>query len=230
MPEAALEITSLSKSYPVGHLFARRPRPVLVDLSLRVDRGEVFGYLGANGSGKTTTLKILMGLLRPEKGTISILGRPLDDRAWRFQIGYLPEHPYLYDYLTPREYLDYVGRLFGMGKEARRARTHDLLKLVGLARAADVSMRRFSKGMVQRAGLAQALVNDPELRLPRRADVRPRSVGPAARARPHPGPEGARQDRLLLHAHPPRRGDALRPRGRPARGPSPRRWVAWTRS
>jgi ABC-2 type transport system ATP-binding protein len=163
MPEVALEISSLSKSYQVGHLFARRPRPALVDLSLRVDRGEVFGYLGPNGSGKTTTLKVLMGLLRPEKGTISILGGAHTDRAWRFHVGYLPEHPYLYDYLTPREYLDYVGRLFGMGAEARRARTHDLLKLVGLSRAADLSMRRFSKGMVQRAGLAQALVNDPEM-------------------------------------------------------------------
>jgi ABC-2 type transport system ATP-binding protein len=163
MPEAALEITSLGKSYRVGHLFARRPRPVLVDLSLRVDRGEVVGYLGPNGSGKTTTLKVLMGLLRPEKGTISILGHAHADRAWRFKVGYLPEHPYLYDYLTPREYLDYVGRLFGMGREARRARANDLLKLVGLTRAADLAMRRFSKGVVQRAGLAQALMNDPEL-------------------------------------------------------------------
>src|SRR5262245_25851416 len=139
MPEAALEISSLSKSYPVGHLFGRRLRPALVDLSLQVARGEVFGYLGPNGSGKTTTLKVLMGMLHPDKGTVSILGRPLADRAWRFQVGYLPEHPYLYDYLTPREYLDYVGRLFGMGTEARRARTRDLLKLVGLTRAADLA-------------------------------------------------------------------------------------------
>jgi ABC-2 type transport system ATP-binding protein len=163
MPEAALEINSLSKSYQVGHLFARHPRPALVDLSLTVTRGEIFGYLGPNGSGKTTTLKVLMGLLRPEKGTISILGRAHGDRAWRFQVGYLPEHPYLYDYLTPREYLDYVGRLFGMHAEARRARSNELLKRVGLTRAADLAMRRFSKGMVQRAGLAQALMNDPEL-------------------------------------------------------------------
>jgi ABC-2 type transport system ATP-binding protein len=163
MPGAALEISSLSKSYQVGNLFARRPRPALVDLSLSVARGEIFGYLGPNGSGKTTTLKVLMGLLRPEKGTVSILGRAHADRAWRFQVGYLPEHPYLYDYLTPREYLDYVGRLFGMDAEARRARTRELLKKVGLTRAADLAMRRFSKGMVQRAGLAQALMNDPEL-------------------------------------------------------------------
>lgn len=163
MPEAALEVTSLSKSYPVGHLFARRARPVLVDLSLTVARGEVFGYLGPNGSGKTTTLKVLMGLLRPEGGSVRILGRPLADRSWRSQVGYLPEHPYLYDYLTAREYLDYVGRLFGLGASARRARAEELLKLVGLSRAGNLPMRRFSKGMTQRAGLAQALVNDPEM-------------------------------------------------------------------
>ncbi len=163
MPEAAVEIKSLGKSYQVGHLFARRPRPALVDLSLRVDRGEIFGYLGPNGSGKTTTLKVLMGLLRPDRGSVSILGRPLADRSWRYAVGYLPEHPYLYDYLTPREYLDYVGRLFGLDAAARRERTHSLLKRVGISRAADLAMRRFSKGMIQRAGLAQALINDPEL-------------------------------------------------------------------
>src|SRR5262245_58622399 len=103
MREAALEITSLGKSYQVGHLFGRRPRPVLTDLSFQVARGEVFGYLGPNGSGKTTTLKVLMGLLRPDTGSVTILGRPLADRSWKFEVGYLPEHPYLYDYLTARE-------------------------------------------------------------------------------------------------------------------------------
>jgi ABC-2 type transport system ATP-binding protein len=152
----------LSKAYRVGHL---RPRwvPALIDLTLSVLRGEVFGYIGPNGSGKTTTLKILAGLLRPDRGTARVLGCPLEDRAWRFRAGYLPEHPYLYDYLTPREYLDYVGRLFGLGTEARRNRTRDLLDLVGLTFAADLPMRRFSKGMTQRAGLAQALMNDPEI-------------------------------------------------------------------
>jgi ABC-2 type transport system ATP-binding protein len=91
-----------------------------------------------------------------------VLGLPLQDRAWRFRVGFLPEHPYLYDYLTPREYLDYVGRLFGLSARERRERTGRLLALVGLERSADVAVRRFSKGMVQRAGLAQALVNDPE--------------------------------------------------------------------
>ncbi len=123
----------------------------------------MFGYLGPNGSGKTTTLKLLTGLLFPDSGEASILGYPLTDRAWRFRMGYLPEHPYLYDYLTAEEYLDYVGRLFGLSRAVRRERSHTLLSLVGLSHAARVPLRRYSKGMVQRAGLAQALMNDPDL-------------------------------------------------------------------
>jgi ABC-2 type transport system ATP-binding protein len=158
----ALVTSGLSKSYPVGHL---RPRhvPVLVDLSLEVQPGEIFGYLGPNGSGKTTTLKIVTGLLHPDRGSFTVLGHPQGDRAWRYKVGYLPEHPYLYDYLTAREYLDYAGRLFGLGSRQRRDRSQHLLELVGLQRSADLPVRRFSKGMVQRAGIAQALVNDPEL-------------------------------------------------------------------
>jgi ABC-2 type transport system ATP-binding protein len=159
-----LEIENLTKSYRVGHLVGRR-RTAVQDLSLNVGRGEVFGFLGPNGAGKTTTLKALTGLVRPDSGRIRILGHPYESRAWRYQVGYLPEHPYLYDYLTPLEYLDYVGRLFGMAPEARRDRARTLLEKVGLARSAELPMRRFSKGMVQRAGLAQALMNDPELAL-----------------------------------------------------------------
>jgi ABC-2 type transport system ATP-binding protein len=162
-PEPAVLTRGLSKSYATGHLFWRRRRVALEGLDLRVDRGEVFGYLGPNGSGKTTTLKLLTGLLSSDAGEISILGHPLADRAWRFRVGYLPEHPYLYDYLTAAEYLDYVGRLFGMGAALRRERSRALLSLVGLSRSAKVPLRRYSKGMVQRAGLAQALMNDPEL-------------------------------------------------------------------
>jgi ABC-2 type transport system ATP-binding protein len=161
--EPAVETRGLSKSYALGHLFWRRRRPALIGLDLRVERGEVFGYLGPNGSGKTTTLKLLTGLLFPDAGGASILGRPLADRSWRFQVGYLPEHPYLYDYLTAEEYLDYVGRLFAMSPVARRERSLHLLSLVGLTGSAKVPLRRYSKGMVQRAGLAQALMNDPEL-------------------------------------------------------------------
>ena len=159
----AIETRGLSKAYATGHLFWRRRRPALTGLDLRVERGEVFGYLGPNGSGKTTTLKLWTGLLSPDAGEVSILGRPLADRSWRFRLGYLPEHPYLYDYLTAEEYLDYVGRLFGMAPGLRRERSRHLLAMVGLSRSARVPLRRYSKGMVQRAGLAQALMNDPEL-------------------------------------------------------------------
>jgi len=162
-PEPAIETHGLSKSYEIGHLFWRRRRAALIGLDLRVERGEVLGYLGPNGSGKTTTLKLWTGLLFPDAGEVSILGRPLADRSWRFRVGYLPEHPYLYDYLTAEEYLDYVGRLFGLGPGPRRERSRALLSLVGLSRSAKIPLRRYSKGMVQRAGLAQALMNDPEL-------------------------------------------------------------------
>jgi ABC-2 type transport system ATP-binding protein len=158
----ALELRALTKSYRVGHI-RQKLRPVLRNLDLTVPRGQVFGYLGPNGSGKTTTLKILMGLLRPDSGTATVLGHALSDRAWRYRAGYLPENPYLYDYLTAREYLEYVGRLFGMGSAERARRTRELLELVGMAPAADVALRRASKGMLQRVGLAQALMNDPEL-------------------------------------------------------------------
>ncbi len=160
--DSPLVVRGLTKSYRVGHVFPKR-RPALVDLDLEVRRGEILGYVGPNGSGKTTTLKLLVGLLRPDRGEGWILGEPLAARAWRYRVGYLPEHPYLYDYLTPAEYLDYVGRLFGLTSKARRERSAELLALVGLERSAGLPMRRFSKGMVQRAGLAQALLNDPEL-------------------------------------------------------------------
>jgi ABC-2 type transport system ATP-binding protein len=160
--ERVLVTRGLCKSYRTGHIIQGR-RPALVDLDLELLRGEILGYVGANGSGKTTTFKIFMGLLKPDRGEVSILGQPLVSRVWRQRAGYLPEHPYLYDYLTAAEYLDYCGRLFGLARATRRERTRELLSLVGLERSADVPMRRFSKGMLQRAGLAQALVNDPEL-------------------------------------------------------------------
>jgi ABC-2 type transport system ATP-binding protein len=162
MTAEVLSIENLRKSYPIGFLHRRR-RLVLDDLSLAVERGEVFGYLGPNGSGKTTTLKVLMGLVFADSGRLSILGRPLEDSSWRARVGYLPENPYFYDYLTAREYLDYAGRLFDLTPETRRTRTEELLKRVGLRKAADLAVRRFSKGMLQRLGIAQALVNDPEL-------------------------------------------------------------------
>jgi ABC-2 type transport system ATP-binding protein len=162
MSDLALVTTGLSKSYRTGHVIQGR-RLALQDLDLEVRAGEIFGYVGPNGSGKTTTLKLLVGLLKPDRGQARILGQPLASRGWRYRAGYLPENPYLYDYLTAAEYLDYAGRLFGMTRARRREKTREILALVGLERSADVPLRRFSKGMVQRAGLAQALVNDPEL-------------------------------------------------------------------
>jgi ABC-2 type transport system ATP-binding protein len=159
---SAVSFSRLTKSYRVGHVFQKR-KTVLHELTFEVERGEIFGYLGPNGSGKTTTLKVLNGLLFADSGEVRVLGLPHADRSWRRRAGYLPEHPYLYDYLTAREYLDYVGRLFGMPRKSRADRAAELLRLVGLERSADVALRRFSKGMVQRAGLAQALMNDPEL-------------------------------------------------------------------
>jgi ABC-2 type transport system ATP-binding protein len=158
----ALDIRGLSKSYRIGHLRGKR-RPALRDLTLQVPRGAVFGCLGPNGSGKSTTLKLLLGLIFPDSGDATILGHPIGARAARQSLGYLPENPYFYDYLTPHEYLDYAGRLFGLPPGARKDRARELLDLVGLAQAADVQMRRFSKGMLQRLGVAQALVNRPEL-------------------------------------------------------------------
>jgi ABC-2 type transport system ATP-binding protein len=162
--ETVLVTRGLSKSYRTGHVIQGR-RVALEGLDLELRRGEILGYVGPNGSGKSTTLKLLVGLLRPDRGEATVLGKPLASAAWRSRAGYLPEHPYLYDYLTPAEYLDYVGRLFGMDRRGRRERTRELLALVGLEASAEVPMRRFSKGMLQRAGLAQALVNDPELLL-----------------------------------------------------------------
>jgi ABC-2 type transport system ATP-binding protein len=161
---APLVTRGLTKSYRVGHI-RQRLRPALVDLDLEVNRGEILGYVGPNGAGKTTTLKLLTGLLHPERGEARFFGMPASSREWRYRVGYLPENPYLYDHLTPAEYLDYVGQLFGLPARLRRSRARELLGHVGLEESADVQLRRFSKGMVQRVGLAQALINDPEFLL-----------------------------------------------------------------
>jgi ABC-2 type transport system ATP-binding protein len=160
--EPALDVRGLAKTYTTG-LFRKKRYAALKALDLTVERGEILGYLGPNGSGKTTTLKILMGLVFPDAGDGSVLGFPLRDRGWRQRAGYLPEQPYFYDYLSAREYLDYAGRLFGIPARERRDRAARLLEMVGLRRSAGVSLRRFSKGMMQRLGIAQALINDPEL-------------------------------------------------------------------
>jgi len=160
---SAIEIDNLTKDYPTGFLHLRQAR-ALDGLSLTVERGEIFGFLGGNGAGKTTTIKILMRLMAPTAGRARLLGRDVVDVAVHAHVGYLPEAPYFYDHLTARELLEYFAELFGYARAARRARAADLLRRVHLDEAAwDRPLRRFSKGMLQRVGLAQALVNDPEL-------------------------------------------------------------------
>jgi ABC-2 type transport system ATP-binding protein len=162
MSVPAIEIENLTKDYAVG-FFRKRTRRALDHLSLQVEQGEVFGFLGPNGAGKTTTLKLLMGLIFPSAGTARILGRSIDDVAMHADIGYLPEQPYFYDHLTARELLDYYARFSGYSQAERRERVARFLVLVGLAAAADVQLRKFSKGMLQRAGIAQAILHDPKV-------------------------------------------------------------------
>jgi ABC-2 type transport system ATP-binding protein len=158
----AIEIKGLTKDFLVG-FWKKRPVRALDNLDLSVGKGEVFGFLGPNGAGKTTTLKILMGLLRPTSGSASILGEPIDVVSMHARIGYLPENPYFYDYLTGRELLAYVGRLFGIRQPALGRKVSELLDGVGLGPSGGVQLRKYSKGMIQRVGIAQALVNDPEV-------------------------------------------------------------------
>jgi len=157
-----VEIENLTKDFSVG-FWRKRPVRALDQLSLQVNQGEIFGFLGPNGAGKSTTIKILMHLLHPTSGTARILGEPVNSVPMHQRIGYLPENPYFYDYLTPAELLTYMGRLFGLGGEALSRKVDALLESVGLADARKLQLRKFSKGMVQRIGIAQALINDPEI-------------------------------------------------------------------
>ncbi len=159
---AALEILDLTKDY-LGGFWLKRPFRALDHLTLSVQEGEIFGLLGPNGAGKTTTLKLLLRLIYPTEGTARLLGQPLGTIDVHRRLGYLPEAPYFYDYLTAHEFLDYCGRLFGYDPAERRRRVASLLERVGLARAGDIALRNFSRGMLQRVGIAQALINDPEL-------------------------------------------------------------------
>jgi ABC-2 type transport system ATP-binding protein len=163
MSTAAIEIENLTKDYEVGFLRKRRVR-ALDALSLRVGRGEIFGFLGANGAGKSTTMKLLMRLIYPSAGRASVLGRDISEVGTHARVGYLPEHPYFYDYLTAREFLVYCAELFGYPKHECRERAARQLAAVRLEEKSwDKQLRKFSKGMLQRVGLAQALVNDPEI-------------------------------------------------------------------
>lgn len=159
---AAIQILGLEKTYTVG--FWRKHKKIgLKCLNLEVQQGEVFGFLGPNGAGKTTTLKLLMGLIFPTAGSARILGKDWRDPTVRRRIGFLPEHPYFYDHLTPTELLDYYGTLSGVSAAERRARIPRLLERVGLAQSGAVQLRKFSKGMLQRVGIAQAVLHDPEV-------------------------------------------------------------------
>lgn len=161
MSENVIEIRNLSKTY---RDFWGRPKvKALNSLSLEVKRGEIFGLLGPNGSGKTTTLKLLLGLLFPTEGQVRILGRPAHDVEKNERIGYLPEESYLYRFLNADETLDFYGRLFKMSAAERKRRRDELIKQVGIEGARRRQLKEYSKGMTRRIGLAQALINNPEL-------------------------------------------------------------------
>jgi ABC-2 type transport system ATP-binding protein len=160
--QAAIRTRELTRDFAVG-FWRKRPYRALDRLTIEVAPGDVFGFLGPNGAGKTTTLKLLMQLIFPSSGEAEILGRPAGDIRVRRRIGYLPENPYFYDHLTAEELLDYYGRLFRLPGEDRRRRVSAMLDRLGIGAERRLELRRFSKGMLQRVGLAQALLNDPEV-------------------------------------------------------------------
>jgi ABC-2 type transport system ATP-binding protein len=163
MSDVVVDVQHLQKTFAFG--FFRKKVRAVEDVTFSVARNEIFGFLGPNGAGKTTTLKMMMGLIFPSAGQARIFGEPIGARAVKQRLGFLPENPYFYDYLSGPELLDLMGRLFGLGAGERRRRAQQLLERVGLGRAGAMSMplRKYSKGMLQRLGFAQALVNNPEL-------------------------------------------------------------------
>ena len=158
---AVIEVVNLSKIYRTP--LRRKKVEAVKDLSFTVSRGEIFGFLGPNGAGKTTTIRVLMGLISPTRGEARIFGKAVPSRQARARLGFVPEAPYFYDYLDIIELLDLAGRLCGVARAVRRQRTAELIELVGLGHARGTPLKKYSKGMLQRAGIAQALINDPEL-------------------------------------------------------------------
>ncbi|MCK9462087.1 MAG: ABC transporter ATP-binding protein [Proteobacteria bacterium] len=156
-----LEVQDLFKTFRTG--FFRRRVDAVRGVSFEVREGEIFGLLGPNGAGKTTTLKVMMGLVAPTSGSIRIFGRPCSEPGARARVGFLPENPYFHEYLTPRELLEFYGSLVGLGGAKLERQSEALIEQVGLKEAANRPLRKFSKGMLQRIGLAQALLGDPEL-------------------------------------------------------------------
>jgi ABC-2 type transport system ATP-binding protein len=161
MSDVVLRAENLAKTFRLG--FFRKRIEAVKQASFEVQRGEIFGYLGPNGSGKTTTLKMLMGLVFPSAGRAEVLGLPVPSRQAKGRLGYLPESPYFYDYLTPEEFLDLCGALYDLPRAVRRTRADKLIERVGLSHARGRPLRKFSKGMLQRIGIAQALMGEPEL-------------------------------------------------------------------
>jgi len=162
MPIPAIEIEGLSKEYPYGFLSLKK-KTSLENLTMQVESGEIFGFLGPNGAGKSTTIKLLMRLIFPTSGTARILGRSINDVPMHQKIGYLPEQPYFYDYLTATELLDYFARFHNLTATDRSERVQRMLQKVGLETAKKIQLRKYSKGMLQRVGLAQAILHDPEV-------------------------------------------------------------------
>ena len=156
-----IRIKGLSKEFRTG--FTMKKVLALDNLDLEVEKEEIFGYIGPNGAGKTTTIKTMMGLIHPTSGNVKIFGRDIKEISLKTDMGFLPEAPYFYDYLTAREFLDFYGQLFGLGKKERKRKIEELLDMVDLKEAKDTQLRKFSRGMLQRIGLAQALINNPEL-------------------------------------------------------------------
>lgn len=159
-----LQIENLSKTFHDWEHLRFRPIRVLKGISLEVHQGEIFGFLGPNGAGKTTTIKTLMGIIRPSGGSARIMGHDLVEhsREVKKRTGFLPENPYFYDYLKVGEFVEFCGSLFGMDRSSRRRRAAELLEMVGMSHAANLPLRKCSKGMLQRTGIAQSLVNDPD--------------------------------------------------------------------
>jgi len=156
-----IRVENVNKDVRPG--FGLRKKRILHDISLSVEQGEIFGFVGPNGAGKTTTMKVLMGLIRATSGRATILGHEVGETAFHREIGFLPEHPSFYDYLTGREILDFYAKLSGLDTAERKERVELLLDWVGLAHAAEQRLRTYSKGMLQRVGIAQALVHDPSV-------------------------------------------------------------------
>src|SRR5690242_16571848 len=159
---SAIQILGLEKIYNVG-FWRKRPKCALKPLHLTIEEGEIFGFLGPNGAGKTTTLKMLMGLVFPTAGSARILGKDWTDPEVKAQIGFLPEQPYFYDYLTAHELLDYYGQLSGIPGKDRKSKIDEMLHRVGLHEVKGLQLRKFSKGMLQRVGIAQAILHDPKV-------------------------------------------------------------------